>query len=248
MNPIISAFIKGIEKAGVKASQISIVSDIPFEPEVVKELGVDFFHTIRGRAIAFGTGLKLANPKLKVVPFVGDLMTIGGNHFVHSARRNMEMLVVCINNFAYKKIADQLAPKVADTFSAYSTYEAPFNIPHLANSCGAVYTARWTALHTEDITTSVSEAINKRGFAVIEILCPGPSYYTEIGKIEQTLLNFYYKHSVIKNGEEPRNVGIDDTEKIIVGKFTDKERTTFIDSYNTQLGKALGDKFTPYGA
>ncbi|MBI4722334.1 MAG: hypothetical protein HY769_04940 [Candidatus Stahlbacteria bacterium] len=149
MNPIICAFIKGIDRAGVKPAGISIVSDIPFEPELVKELGVDFFHTIRGRAIAFGTGLKLANPELKVVPFVGDLMTIGGNHFVHSARRNMEMLVVCINNFVYKRIADQLAPKVAATFSAYSTFESPFNIPHLANSCGAIYTARWTALHTE---------------------------------------------------------------------------------------------------
>ena len=247
MNSIITGFAKGVEKAGVKPSMICITSDIPFEPEVVEYLGVDFFHTTRGRAIPFGTGLKLGNPSLKVVPFVGDLMTLGGNHFVHGSRRNMELLVICVNNFVYKKIAGKPVPLSSPAFSPYSTFEEPFNIPHLGNCCGALYTARWTAMHTNELTNSIANALDKRGFSVIEVLAPGPDYYTEIKSIESNVVNFYYENSIIKNNEDPRNVGITPEEKIVLGKFTDKERPTFIDTYNVQLSNVLGDKFTPYG-
>ncbi len=247
MSPIINAFAQGIKKSGVKPAEVCVPSDIPFEPNVVKQLGVDYFHTIRGRAIVFGTGLKLANPALKVVPVVGDLMTLGGNHFVHASRRNMELLVICVNSFIYKKIGGKSVPSTSPVFSLYSTFEEPFNIPHLGNSCGAIYTARWTALHTDELVNSIAEALNKRGLSVIEILAPGPDYYTGINNIDSNLVKFYHKNSEIKNNEDPRNVGIMPDENIVVGKFTDKERPTFIDVYNAQLSKVIGDKFTPYG-
>lgn len=247
MNPLISAFEMGIQRSEIPPSKVCVVSDIPFEPDVAKGLGVDFFHTIRGRTVAFGTGMKLANPALKVVPFVGDLMTLGGNHVVHAGRRNMELTVLCVNNFIYRKIAGSDAPAVASTFSPYSLFEEPFNVPHLANSCGALYTARWTALHVEEIADSVAEALNKKGFSMIEILAPGPNFYTDINDIESDLLQFYFDNSEVKNGEEPKNVGIVPDAKIAVGRFTDKERPTFIDIYNMQLPKILGDEFTPYG-
>jgi len=247
MNPITSAFQKAIQDSGTPAALISIVSDIPFTPEQTNQLGVDFFHTIRGRAIAFGSGLKLANPALKIVSVVGDMMTLGGNHFVHAARRNIELVVVCINNFVYRKVAGQEAPGSHQAFSPYSAFEEPFNIPHLGNSCGAVYTARWTALHTEELAASISEALNKRGLSLIEILAPGPDYYTGIDNVQSELTRFYHQNSVLKNGEDPRSVGIGPDNKIVVGRFTDRERPTFIDVYNIQLGKVLGDKFEPYG-
>jgi 2-oxoglutarate ferredoxin oxidoreductase subunit beta len=250
MNPFVTALAKGIEQSGVKPSNISIPSDIPFDPKIVKNLGVDFFHTIRGRAIPFGTGLKLGNPSLKVVPVIGDMMTIGGNHLVHAGRRNMELLVICVNNFIYRKIAGRSAPAgraSLSTFSPYSTFEEPFNGPHLANSCGAVYTARWTAMHTDELAASIGEALNKPGFSLIEVLSPGPDYYTDIKEVKLDLLKFYHKNSLVKNGEEPKNVQISSEEKIIVGNFTSKERPTFIDTYNAQLSKVLGDEFIPHG-
>lgn len=250
INPIIEAFEKGIKKSEIKPWKIVMASDIPFEPEVVKMLGIDFFHTPRGRTLPFGTGLKLANPSLHVVCFVGDLMTLGGNHFVHTARRNMELVAICVNNFVYRKIGGQLAPLTPKAFSPYSTFEEPFNLPHLGNSCGAVYTARWTALHIEELADSIAEALNKRGFSVIEVLASDLNFYTPINLRPYhniPLLNFYYKNSVVKNGEDPRNVGITPEAPIIVGKFTNKEKPTFIDLYNAQLMKALGDKFIPCG-
>lgn len=248
MNSIIGALNKGIEKSGLDRKRISIPSDIPFAPEVVKELGVDYFQTARGRAIAFGTGLKLGNPALKVLAVVGDLMTLGGNHFVHGGRRNMELCVLCVNSFIYRNVAGKKIPTAPQAFSPYSTFEEPFNFPHLGNSCGAIYTARWTALHTEELATSIAEAISKRGLTLVEVLAPGPNYYREISLIESDILKFYYENSVIKNNEDPRNVAITADEKIIVGRFTDKERPTFIDSYNVQHAKILGDKFIPHGS
>lgn len=247
MNPILTAFEKGVRKSGIPPSRVCVVSDIPFEPEAAGKLGVDFFHTIRGRTVAFATGVKLANPALKAVPFVGDLMTLGGNHVVHAGRRNMELTMICVNNFVYRRIAGKEAPAAAASFSPYSLFEEPFNVPHLANSCGALYTARWTALHVEEIADSVSEALKKNGFSVIEILSPGPNFYTDIDAIESDLLQFYFENSEVKS-EEPKNVGIVPDAKITVGRFTDHERPTFIDVYNMQLPKKLGDRFVPYGA
>ena len=132
---IVNALDKGIERSGIDRRKVSITSDIPFSPETVKNLGVDYFQTARGRAIAFGTGLKLGNPELRVVPVVGDLMTLGGNHFVHGGRRNMELMVLCVNNFIYKKVGGISVPSVPAKFSPYSTFEQPFNFPHLGNSC-----------------------------------------------------------------------------------------------------------------
>jgi 2-oxoglutarate ferredoxin oxidoreductase subunit beta len=247
MNPLITAFSKGIERSGISPRRVCVASDILFEPMVVHDLGVDFFHTIRGRSIAFGTGLKLVNPGLNVVPFTGDLMTLGGNHFVHASRRNMELLVICVNSFVYRVIGGKSAPSEFDAFSPYSTFEEPFNIPHLANSCGAVYTARWTALHVEELADSIAEALKKNGFSVIEVLSPGPNFYTDIDGIDSNLMNFYYENSVVKHGEEPKNVGIDPGEKIAVGTFTNTEKPTFLEIYNKQLSERLGDTFTPYG-
>jgi len=247
MNLIVKALTDGIKKSGVDPAMISLPSDIPFPQEVTRALGVDFFQTTRGRAIAFGTGLKLCNPALKVVPIAGDLMTLGGNHLVHGGRRNMELCVIVVNHFVYRTIAGEHAPSVPSAFSPYSTFEEPFNFPHLGNSCGAVFTARWTAMHTEDLGGSIAAALNKRGLSVVEIIAPGPNYYTDIEHLDEELLKFYYEHSVVKNGEDPRHAAITADEKMIVGNFTDKERPTFIDQYNTQLSKVLGEKFTPHG-
>jgi 2-oxoglutarate ferredoxin oxidoreductase subunit beta len=174
-------------------------------------------------------------------------MTLGGNHFVHSSRRNMELLVICVNNFVYREIGGKTAPSTAPAFSPYSTFEEPFNVPHLANSCGALYTARWTALHTEGLADSIARALNKSGFSMIEVLSPGPNFYTDINGVDYDLLNFYYKNSVIKNGEEPKNTGINSEKKITVGAFTDTEKPSFLQTYNRQLSERLGDKFAPYG-
>lgn len=234
MDRIIEAFHRGIEKSKIERQRVCMVTDIPYNPKVVDYLGIDLFHTTRGRAIPFATGMKLGNPKLKMVVFVGDLATLGGNHFVHAGRRNMDIMVICVNDFIYRRVGGEDAPGNFSrvSFSSYSSFEEPFNIPHLAKSCGSVYVARWTLLHTDELENSVSEALQKSGFSVIDVISPGSD-----------LEEFYYQNSEIRNGEDTINVGIEQDKKIIVGKFVDEERPTFIDAYNTQLSHVLGEKF-----
>jgi len=248
-HPIYTCFADAIKRVGVDPTKVCVVSDFLCQPEITDYLGVDTFHIHRGRAIAFGTGLKLGNPKLKVATIVGDLLTLGGNHFMHAARRNMDLVVICVNNFIYPKIANEHVPIDGSTFSLYATFERPPNIPHVAKSCGAVYVARWTALHKTELTESMAEALQKTGFSAIEVLLPGTGYFPGIKELEwaSELLKFYHMHSVKKNGEDTRNVEITSDKQIIVGKFFVHERPTFIDSYNSRLTQVLGDKFKPYG-
>ncbi|MCK4352334.1 2-oxoacid:ferredoxin oxidoreductase subunit beta [candidate division WOR-3 bacterium] len=259
VHPIITAFVNALEKTELDKTKVCVVSDILWNKKNSEYMGLDLFHTTRGRTIAFGTGLKLGNLGLKVVAFAGDLATIGGNHFIHAARRNMDITVICINNFIYKMIGGKNAPlrgegrgepTVSPTFSLFGNVEQPFNIPHLAKSCGAVYVARWTILHKQKLMNSIAETLQKTGFSMIEVISPGKSCFAEINnsKEEFDLIEFYYKNSEIKNDEDTKNIGIEQDKKIIVGKFVDRERPTFIDSYNNQLANVMGDKFKPYGS
>jgi 2-oxoglutarate ferredoxin oxidoreductase subunit beta len=234
MNKIIEALNRGIENSRVKREKVCIVTDIPYNPGVVSDLGTDLFHTSRGRAIPFATGMKLANPKLKPVVLIGDMATLGGNHFVHACRRNMDIMVICVNDFIHQEIGGETAPGNFDkvTFAPYVLFEDPLNIPHLARSCGSVYVARWTMLHTNELVNSISEALSRTGLSVIDVISP-PS----------GLLEFYYNNSEIMNDEDTANVAITKDKKIVVGKFFEGERPTFIDAYNQQLSDVLGNKF-----
>jgi len=245
---IYTCLANAVDKVNIDLTKICVVSDFLHQPEIVKYLGFDLFNVTRGRAIPFGTGLKLGNPKLKVIILAGDLITLGGNHFMHAARRNMDLVVICVNNFIYPRIGGEIVPNTEPPFSPYAIFERLPNVPHVARSCGAVYVARWTALHGAELTESVAEALRRPGFSTIEVISPGANYFPGIrdSELASDLLKFYHTHSVIKNGEDTRNVEIASDKEIIVGKFFEYERPTFIDSYNARLTQAMGDKFKPY--
>ena len=183
----------------------------------------------------------------------GDLASIGGNHLIHTARRNLDITVLCINNFIYAMTGGQLAPTTPPTAiattSPYGNYERPFNLPALATACGAVYVARWTALHVRRLTTSISEALQKKGFSFVEIICPCTTLYARKNKLGSglDLMKFYHDNSVIVNGADPREVDIQYQSEIKVGKFVDLDKPSYLDNYNTYLQKKLGEKFKPYG-
>jgi 2-oxoglutarate ferredoxin oxidoreductase subunit beta len=251
----VTCFIEAIKKSNIPRDDICVVSGIGCSGRIAGYIRQDSFHTTHGRAIPFAVGLKLANPKLKVVVFSGDgdLASIGGNHLIHTARRNLDITVLCINNFIYAMTGGQLAPTTPPTAiattSPYGNYERPFNLPALATACGAVYVARWTALHVRRLTTSISEALHKRGFSFVEIICPCTTLYARKNKLGSglDLMKFYHDNSVIVNGADPREVDIQYQSEIKVGKFVDLDKPSYLDNYNVYLQKKLGEKFKPYG-
>jgi 2-oxoglutarate ferredoxin oxidoreductase subunit beta len=242
----VTAFASALEKAEIDLKKVSVTSGIGCTGRVAGYVKLDSFHTTHGRAIAFATGIKVGNPDLKVVVFSGDgdLFSIGGNHFIHAARRNVDMLVICVNNFIYAMTGGQVAPTTPlsafATTSPFGCVEAPFNIPYIADSAGAVYVARWTALHIRRLTNSITEALNKKGFKVIEVISPCAMYYSRINKLGDGLdmMKFYHDNAEIRHGEDTRNLDIGYQSKIIVGKFVDRERPTYTDLYSNWLSEA----------
>jgi 2-oxoglutarate ferredoxin oxidoreductase subunit beta len=218
-------------------------------------LKLDSYHTTHGRAIPFATGLKLANPELHVVVYSGDgdIFGIGGNHFIHAARRNMDLVIICVNNFNYAMTGGQVAattPIQANLSTApYGNFEYPFNLPYLAEACGATYVARWSALHLRRVTKSIQEALGKKGFSFIEVITPCVTLYARRNRLGDglNLMKYYYENSDIQHGADTRTLAIDFQGKFKVGKFIDQEKPTFLECMNTHLQKTLGEKFVPYG-
>ncbi len=246
-----NCFARALETSGLDLTRVSVVSGIGCTGRVAGYLNLDSFHTTHGRAIPFATGLKLANPSLKVVVYSGDgdLSAIGGNHFIHAARRNVDITVILINNSTYGMTGGQVAPTTPMTAVAstapYGNFESAFNLPALADSCGAVYVARWTAFHVRHTTKAIKEALAKRGFSFIEILAPCPTLYSRRNKLGdgRAQMLYYQQQSEVRNGADTKDVALGFQGKIIVGKFVDRERQTFDDAMVEYYTRRLGDRY-----
>ncbi|MFQ6103901.1 MAG: 2-oxoacid:ferredoxin oxidoreductase subunit beta [Candidatus Glassbacteria bacterium] len=231
----VNSFTSALEKTGIDLDKVCVVSGIGCTGRVAGYVKLDSFHTTHGRAIPFAVGLKLANPELNIVVYSGDgdITAIGGNHFIHAARRNIDLTVICVNNFIYGMTGGQMAPTTpmgaTSTTSPYGNLEHPFNIPYLAAASGAVYVARWTSLHVRRLEKSMMEALKKPGFAMIEVISPCPTVYGRRNKLGDgmSMLKFFHDNCEIRHGEDPANVDIDKIGKIIVGKFVDIEKPTY---------------------
>jgi 2-oxoglutarate ferredoxin oxidoreductase subunit beta len=251
----VTALATALEQLQLDYNGVSVVSGIGCTGRTAGYMKLDSFHTTHGRPIPFALGLHVARPDLKVIVFSGDgdLVSIGGNHLIHTARRNVDITVICVNNFIYAMTGGQVAPTTPITArsatSPYGNYEHPFNLPLLAASSGAVYVARWTALHIRRLSTAIKEAISKRGFSFVEVIAPCSTLYARLNKLGSglDLMKFYHDSSVIKHGADLQDVGIDFQSKIVVGKFVDIEKPTYIDCLNDANQRVFGDKYKPYG-
>ena len=229
---VLNCFLRGLLKSGLTLDKVAVVSGIGCAGRVAGYIKLDSFHTTHGRAIPFATGLKLANPGLKVVVFSGDgdLVAIGGNHLIHAARRNIDITVLCANNFNYGMTGGQLGPTTPltarTTTSPYGNIEQPFNIPYLVAASGAVYVARWTTAQVSRLEKAITEALLKRGLSLVEVISPCPTYYGRMNKqptgLEQ--MKYFRRNSVIKPDIDLKYADIKLNGQIVVGKFVDIER------------------------
>ena len=235
-----SSTLIAMRESGIDLEKTVMVSGIGCSGRGAGYVNLDSYHTTHGRAIPFATGMKLANPELNVVVFSGDgdLFAIGGNHFIHAARRNVDLTVICVNNFNYGMTGGQVAATTPLTAKTTTTPvgnpDTPFNLPLLAYASGATYVARWTILHTRDLTESIEEALLNRGFSFIEILSPCPINYGRRNK-EKGIdsLKIYQERTIIRNDAQPWELDIDFDRGIVLGKFIQTERPTCTDRYDS---------------
>jgi 2-oxoglutarate ferredoxin oxidoreductase subunit beta len=242
------ALIRALDKSGMDPNSIVVVSGIGCSGRAAGYLNFDSFHVLHGRAIPFAVGLKLANPKLNVIVFSGDgdLFSIGGNHFIHAARRNNDILVVCVNNFNYGMTGGQLGPTSpmdsSTTTSPYGNIEPSFNLPWLAACAGATYVARWTVLHVRQLTNTILEASQKKGFRFVEILSPCPVNFGRRNDLPEGIdeLKMYQKYSTVADFADPKIAEIKWESEIIVGKFVDAEKPTYEERMTNLIEKVRG--------
>jgi 2-oxoglutarate ferredoxin oxidoreductase subunit beta len=250
---VVKCFATALAESTVDLDKVSIVSGIGCTGRVAGYMKLDGFHATHGRAIPFATGLKLGRPELLVTVFSGDgdLVGIGGNHFIHAARRNMDLMIILVNNFIYGMTGGQNAattPLTAKTSTMpFGNFERPFNLPYLAASSGATYVARWTSLHIRRMTWSFKEAIQRRGFRFIEVIAPCPTLYARLNRLGDglDLMRFYHDHAEVRNGADTREVDIGYQDQIVCGKFIDGERPTYLDLMHEHYREALGDRYVP---
>jgi 2-oxoglutarate ferredoxin oxidoreductase subunit beta len=252
---VVKCYATALEGSALDLDKVAIVSGIGCTGRVAGYMKLDAFHSTHGRAVPFATGLKLGRPELHVTVFSGDgdLSGIGGNHFIHAARRNMDLLIVLVNNFIYAMTGGQNAPTTPLTAKSstmpFGNFENPFNLPYLAECCGATYVARWTSLHIRRLTKSFSEALHRKGFRFIEIVTPCATLYSRLNRLGSglDLMRFYHDNAEIKHGADTRELDIRFQERIICGKFIDEERPTFLEMMDAHYGEVLGDRYKPMG-
>jgi len=231
---ILNCFARALDELNMDLDKVAVVSGIGCIGRISGYTNTDSFHTTHGRPIAFATGVKLANPELTVAVISGDgdLFAIGGNHFIHAARRNLDIKVICANNFIYGMTGGQGGPTTPletwTTTTPYGNIEQAFNLVHLAAACGAVYVARWTTLQTRWLTESIKKALQKEGFSFIEIISECPEIFGRYNKMDTALkmMKWFKEASVVEHFSDPAKAVIT-PNRIAVGEFIDIEKPSY---------------------
>lgn len=229
---VLGAFLEAVEGAAVPVERLAVVSGIGCTGRAAGYLNFDSFHTTHGRAIPFATGLALARPEMTVavVSGDGDLASIGGNHLIHAARRNIDLLVVCVNNFTYGMTGGQVAPttplEARTSTSPEGCTDPPFNLVDLMTVCGAVYVARWLSMDVRRLKASIEEALGREGFRFIEVISPCPVNYGRKNEMadEQAMARSFVERLVVEDGGDPRRARIDKEGPIRCGRFVETDR------------------------
>jgi 2-oxoglutarate/2-oxoacid ferredoxin oxidoreductase subunit beta len=226
---VMNCYTRAVEASGQPLDQHVCVSGIGCAGRVAGYVNLDSFHTTHGRAIPFATGLKLVRPDLEVTVFSGDgdLFAIGGNHFIHAARRRLDVNVICVNNFNYGMTGGQGGPTTPlgslSTTHPYGNDEEPFNLPKLALAVGAAYVARWTSLHVRQLERSLLRALRTPGFTFVEVLAPCPVGYGKSNDIGEGLdeMQLYRHRCEVRDGAPVDELGIDlrGDDPVLLGEF-----------------------------
>ena len=186
---VLSALERALEKANVDKNKTVIVSGIGCSSRMPTYMDFNTLHTTHGRALAFATGVKLANPELNVFVVMGDgdSTAIGGNHLIHACRRNIGLNTIIVNNNIYGMTGGQYSPLTPTgmkaTTAPYGMVERNFDLCDLAKSAGATYVARGTVFHAKPLTDLILEAMNNDGFSLVEVLSTCPIGFGRRNKI-----------------------------------------------------------------
>ena len=234
---VMNNLIRAIAELGLPKNDIVMVTGIGCSARISGYLDFHTLHTLHGRALAFATGVKLSRPDLTlIVPMGdGDALAIGGNHFIHAARRNIDITAIIMNNSIYGMTGGQFSPlsgygTLATTAPFGNIYES-FDIVELARGAGASFVARTTAYHVSSMKEILVKAITHKGFSVVEILSQCPTYFgrkNKIGDAAEMLTYFKERTTPVGSGKKEK-----DPTLIERGIFVDEKRPEYCEEYQS---------------
>ncbi len=243
---ILNSLLRAVEQLGLDKSEIVMTSGIGCSARISGYVDFHSLHTMHGRALACATGVKLSKPELNVlVPMGdGDALAIGGNHFIHAARRNIDITAIVMNNRIYGMTGGQFSPLsgpgIKATTAPYQTIDSEFDVVQLAKAAGATFVARSTAFHARESVELLKKAIVHKGFSVVEILSQCPTHYGRKNK-EGDAVSMLELHNT-----NTAKLGSKTLEKnpdlIARGIFVDIERPEYCSEYDKIIAAAMKEK------
>jgi 2-oxoglutarate ferredoxin oxidoreductase subunit beta len=181
---LLGAILRAVDELELDFSQMLFVSGIGCGGWIPSpHFDTDTLHVTHGRPVAFATGAKLFKPQLNVVVVSGDgdIVSIGGNHLIHAARRNVDMTVICANNLIYGMTGGQVTPTTPQGARTLTTPagnpERPFDLSRLVSAAGATYVVRYSVWHIRPLIRAIKKALQHEGFAFVEVLSTCPTQY-----------------------------------------------------------------------
>ncbi|MBE6489034.1 MAG: 2-oxoacid:ferredoxin oxidoreductase subunit beta [Methanosphaera stadtmanae] len=241
---VMNAMFNGIEMSDKSFDNISMVSGIGCSSRIPGYVKCDSLHTTHGRAIAFATGLKISNSKQDVIVVTGDgdATSIGGNHLIHAARRNIDLTVICVNNDIYGMTGGQISPTSPQgsyaTTAPYGSNDKPFNIAEVAKAAGATYVAKYTTAQPVQVSMAIKDGLQNKGFSLIEVIAQCPTYYGRKNKLKtpKSMIEWFQENTItIQQAEQ-----MDEEElagKIITGVYVNKPRKEFIEGLDDLIAE-----------
>ncbi len=241
---VLNSLLRAVESLGLEKNDIVMTSGIGCSARISGYVDFHSLHTMHGRALAFATGVKLSKPALNLlVPMGdGDALAIGGNHFIHAARRTIDITAIVMNNRIYGMTGGQFSPlsgcgKKATT-APFLTIDHEFDVVKLAMAAGATFVARSTTYHAREATEYLKKAITHKGFSVVEILSQCPTHYGRKNKEgEAPDMMEIYKTTTAKLGSKTLE---DNGELIPRGIFVDERRGEYCEEYDRLVADAMG--------
>ncbi len=245
---VMGAIIRAVDSLELDKNEIAMISGIGCTGRMPVYVDFNTMHTTHGRALAFATGLKLVRPEMKVIVVMGDgdALAIGGNHFIHAARRNIELTAIVVNNFTYGMTGGQYSPTTPQGALAatapYGHIEPPFRIAELAVVAGAAFVARSTVYHVTELQRHIARAIQKEGFSVVEAV----SYcHTTIGRMNRwgkalDMMRRLKETSLTLKQAEGKTAQ-ELAGKIVRGVLVDRELPEYIHLYQQVIQRAKAE-------
>lgn len=236
---VMASLIRAVDSLGIEKDDIVLASGIGCSGRMPVYVDFNTLHTTHGRSLTFATGVKLANPDLKVITVMGDgdATAIGGNHFIHAARRNLDMTAIIINNQIYGMTGGQFSPTTPygafATTASYGNVEHAFSISELAVTAGASFVARGTVYHVPQLDRLIEQGIRKTGFSVIEVISNCHVQYGRRNEMGDpvTMLNWMKKSAVSVKSAAGK------TEAEMAGRFSigvlaDLDKPNYLEEYD----------------